>query len=104
MRMKRLLGLLAIGGAVAYAQKRRGGELSVNGFKRSLQDLWKSLGIEKHLGAFGSRESSLEITEEDLPGSSSSGDMGSATRPVAGQSGYGGGLPGSNGSRGSRNR
>lgn len=104
MRMKRLLGLLAIGGAVAYAQKRRGGELSVNGFKRSLQDLGKSLGLEKYLGAFGSRESSLEITEEDLPGSSSSGGMGSATRPVTGQSGYGGGLPGSNGSRGNRNR
>ena len=39
MRFKNLLGLLAIGGAVAYAQKKRGGELSVDGFKKSLRSL-----------------------------------------------------------------
>lgn len=39
MRFKRVLGLLAIGGAVAYAQKRRGGELSISGFKNSLRSI-----------------------------------------------------------------
>jgi hypothetical protein len=39
MRFKNLLGLLAIGGAVAYAQKKRGGDLSLNGIKNSLRSL-----------------------------------------------------------------
>lgn len=39
MRMKNLLGLLAIGGAVVYAQKKRGGDLSIAGFKNSLRDI-----------------------------------------------------------------
>jgi len=37
MRFKNLLGLLAIGGAVAYAQKKRGGDLSLAGIKNSLR-------------------------------------------------------------------
>lgn len=37
MRFRNLLGLLAIGGAVAYAQKRRGGDLSLAGIKNSLR-------------------------------------------------------------------
>jgi hypothetical protein len=39
MRFKTLLGLAAIGGAVAYAQKKRGGEMTVAGIKNSLRDL-----------------------------------------------------------------
>lgn len=43
MRFKSLLGLLAIGGAVAYAQKKRGGELSINGLKQGFRDLATSV-------------------------------------------------------------
>ena len=39
MRFKTLLGLAAIGGAVAYAQKRRGGDMSFAGFKNTFHDL-----------------------------------------------------------------
>jgi|PlaIllAssembly_1097288.scaffolds.fasta_scaffold198371_3 hypothetical protein len=39
MRFKTVLGLLAIGGAIAYAQKKRGGELSLRGIKNSLRDV-----------------------------------------------------------------
>ena len=37
MRFRNLLGLLAIGGAVAYAQKKRGGDMSLAGIKNSLR-------------------------------------------------------------------
>jgi hypothetical protein len=39
MRFKNLLGLLAIGGAVAYAQKKRNGDLSLAGFKNTFKEL-----------------------------------------------------------------
>ena len=43
MRFKNLLGLLAIGGAVAYAQKKRGGDLSLAGIKSSLRDAFNNV-------------------------------------------------------------
>lgn len=43
MRFKNLLGLLAIGGAVAYAQKKRGGEMSLAGIKSSLLDAFNNV-------------------------------------------------------------
>lgn len=39
MRLKTLLGLAAIGGGVMYMQKRRGGDMSLNGIKDSFRDL-----------------------------------------------------------------
>jgi hypothetical protein len=38
MRFRNLLGLLAIGGAVAYARKKRGADLSLDGIKRSVKN------------------------------------------------------------------
>jgi hypothetical protein len=43
MRFKTLLGLVAIGGAVAYAQKRRGGDLSFDGIKNSLRSTFDNV-------------------------------------------------------------
>lgn len=43
MRFKNLLGLLAIGGAVAYAHKKRGGDLSLGSIKNSLRGLADSV-------------------------------------------------------------
>ena len=43
MRFKSLLGLLAIGGAVAYAQKKRGGDMSLAGIKNSLRSVADSV-------------------------------------------------------------
>ena len=51
MRFKNLLGLLAIGGAVAYAQKKRGGDLSFNGIKNSLRGLVDN--VKGQLGNLG---------------------------------------------------
>jgi hypothetical protein len=56
MRFKNLLGLLAIGGAVAYAQKKRGGDLSLSGIKNSLRGMFdKAKGqldnMRSHAGA-----------------------------------------------------
>ena len=51
MRFKSLLGLLAIGGAVAYAQKKRTGDLSLNGFKNSFRSIADS--VRSKLGDLG---------------------------------------------------
>lgn len=48
MRFKNILGLLAIGGAVAYAQKKRGRDLSVAGLKETFNEV--AGGLKSRLG------------------------------------------------------
>ena len=43
MRFKNLLGLVAIGGAVYYAQKKRGADMSLNGIKNSLRSTFDNV-------------------------------------------------------------
>lgn len=62
MRIKTLLGLFAIGGAVAYAQKKRGGELTLEGFKKTARELFNSGGANKG----STRSSSMRSADEDL--------------------------------------
>ena len=69
MRMRNLLGLAAIGGAVAYAQKKRGGELSLAGFKQSAQELLRQFGLDKRLGTNVTDEPIVRrVPDEELPG------------------------------------
>jgi hypothetical protein len=42
MKMRTMLGLAAIGGAL-YVHKRRGGEFTVDSIKRSLNELWSAV-------------------------------------------------------------
>jgi hypothetical protein len=42
MKMRTMLGLAAIGGAL-YMHKRRGGEFSLESIKQSLNDLWSAI-------------------------------------------------------------
>jgi len=58
--------MLAIGGAVAYAQKKRGGELTVEGFKKTFRELFNSLGVNK--SASSTRRSEMR-RDEEMPGS-----------------------------------
>lgn len=59
MRFRNLLGLLAIGGAVAYAQKKRGGDLSLAGIKNSLRGVFDSVKNQVQ-GATGNRSSASQ--------------------------------------------
>ena len=72
MRFKNLLGLLAIGGAVAYAQKKRGGDLSFNGIKNSLRGV-----VDNVKGKLG-----------DLQQQAGAGGMNRQNRNASGQYGY----------------
>jgi hypothetical protein len=74
MRFKNLLGLLAIGGAVAYAQKKRGGELSLDGFKKSFRGLADSVKAKLD-GAtgIGAAAGTREIDKSASAGSTSVG-------------------------------
>lgn len=49
MRFKNMLGLLAIGGAVAYAQKRRGRDLSLSSLKETFTEV--TGGLKSKLSA-----------------------------------------------------
>ena len=42
MKIRNMLGLMAIGGAV-YAHRRRGGEFTLESFKQSAKDLWSGV-------------------------------------------------------------
>lgn len=86
MRLRNLLGLAAVGGAVAYAQKKRGGELSLAGFKQSAQDLLRSLGLDQRLGSITGEPFARPIPDEELTYSSSRG--GTTTRTGYGEPGY----------------
>ncbi len=80
MRMKNLLGLLAIGGAVAYAQKRRGGEMSVQGFKNSFNELVGNVKnkVSQLQNKVGGGQGSVSRTQQDV-GSRGIGDEYSST-------------------------
>jgi hypothetical protein len=77
MRMKTLLGLAAIGGAVAYAQKKRGGELTIEGFKKTARELFNSLGAKS---TSAKRSSGMRAADEDPPSYGSSGRAGTTPR------------------------
>jgi hypothetical protein len=95
MRMKRLLGLVAIGGAIAYAQKKRGGELTIEGFKKTFRDLLGNAGAGK-----GPMKSGRRAPDEDVPGYGSQG-AGTTTRSTYG-SDFSSGANGTGGSGGGR--
>jgi hypothetical protein len=63
MRFRNLLGLLAIGGAVVYAQKKRGGDMSLAGIKNSLRGVFDNVKNQVS-GALGnqSQQSSVGAT------------------------------------------
>lgn len=104
MRFKNLLGLMAIGGAVAYAHKQRGGDLSLEGIKGSLNNLVGNVknklgqsGIGQRMGVTGQQGQPSQNVGgvADVGGTSGSfgvDDFGSTS------SGYTGGI-GGNGSR-----
>jgi hypothetical protein len=77
MRFKNLLGLLAIGGAVAYAQKKRGGDLSLAGIKNSLRGVVDNVKNQIQ-GAMGNQSSvqagATSRTSNDLGTSSGLGN------------------------------
>ena len=97
MRFKNLLGLLAIGGAVAYAQKKRGGDLSFAGIKNSLKSTFESVKgqLNQVMGQQGANTAST-TTRRDV-GTSNLGSVGtqddvSGTTGYAGSSSYGSDL------------
>jgi hypothetical protein len=87
MRFKTLLGLVAIGGAVAYAQKRRGGDLSFEGIKNSLRSTFDNVRgqIDKIANTGGNNASSSSSNEDTGYGSrNASSGYGSADYGSAG--------------------
>ncbi len=92
MRMKNLLGLLAIGGAVAYAQKRRGGDMSLQGFKNSFSELVGNVKnqVSQLQNKVGGGQGSVSRTQQDVGSSRGIGDAYSST------SGYSSGYSPSN--------
>ncbi len=95
MRIKNLLGLLAIGGAVAYAQKRRGGEMSLAGIKQSFNELVSNVktkvgDLANQVGAMGNQQNRSIDPVSSQAGSTGFDDYGS--------SGFTSGTVGSNGS------
>lgn len=76
MRFKNLLGLLAIGGAVAYAQKKRGGDMSLAGIKNSLRGVFDNVKNQVQ-GALGNQSNqqagATSRTSNDLGTSSGLG-------------------------------
>ena len=75
MRFKNMLGLLAIGGAIAYAQKKRGGDFSLGGLKEMFNE------------AVGSVKSKWGAMNMGADGANPSAPVASAPMP-AGDSGY----------------
>ena len=77
MRFKNLLGLLALGGAVAYAQKKRGGDLSFQGIKNSLKGALDNLRSKvEDLKATSARSANLTSSPSDVGTS----DLGTSSR------------------------
>ena len=78
MRMRSLLGILAIGGIAAYMHKKRGGEFTVASFKESAKKVMRSLGLDK-----------LLLGTEGKPGSAPGPSVRHGkVRPEPGESGY----------------
>lgn len=93
MRFRNLLGLLAIGGAVAYAQKKRGGDLSLAGIKNSLRGAFDN--VKGKLDTMGDKAGATTRASNDLGTSVGSSSVGS-DYSTSGTSGYSSGY-GSNG-------
>lgn len=62
MRIRNLMGLFAIGGAVAYANKKRGGDWSLTSFKETLQDLGDT--VKQKLTSLSGQSSAASNAEE----------------------------------------
>ena len=98
MRFRNLLGLLAIGGAVAYAQKKRGGDMSLSGIKNSLRGVFDNVKNQVQ-GALGNQQpqaaGATTRASNDL-GTSSSG-IGGDDYSTGSSGSYSSGYGGSNG-------
>lgn len=100
MRFKNVLGLLAIGGAVAYAQKRRGGDMSLNGFKNTFRSVIDNVKgqIGNLTGQAQGQQRQGAMSGADVGGLGSSGtDVGNSSRSgiaddYTGTSGYSSGY------------
>ena len=95
MRFKNLLGLLAIGGAVAYAQKKRGGDMSFAGIKNSLKGVVDN--VKNQLGQVMGQQGAAANTARRDVGTSNLGSVGgqddiSGTTGYSQSSGYGSDL------------
>ena len=80
MRFKNLLGLLAIGGAVAYAQKKRGGDLSFAGIKNSIKSITNN--VKSKLDSMRSQPASTTAADTSIgstPRSNYVDDYGTST-------------------------
>ena len=93
MRFKNLLGLLAIGGAVAYAQKKRGGDMSLAGIKNSLRGVFDNVKTQVQ-GALGNQSGAQQgVTSRPAADLGTSGvgndDFASGSSGGAYSSGYG---------------
>ena len=65
MRIKTLLGLVAVGGAVHYANKKRGGDMTLASFKETLTDLGTQ--VRDKLSAFtGSMSNPRQMADADM--------------------------------------
>ena len=98
MRFKKTLGLLAIGSAVYYAQKKRGADMSLNGIKNSVRGFLDNLrsGTSPSRADIGSRDTSnlasSPTVDEYGSGYSqgsygTSGTMGTGSTPSSSSSG-----------------
>jgi hypothetical protein len=93
MRFKNLLGLLAIGGAVAYAQKRRGGDLSLAGIKNSVRGAIDN--VRGQLGnVMGNQSNAGATTRASASDLGSTADVGAGTRSGLGADDYSTGTAG----------
>lgn len=97
MKFKNLLGLVAIGGAVAYAQKRRGGEMSLAGFKNTFNEVLGN--VKNQVSQLGNKQGlggrSQGAGSQDVGASSRSGIADEYT-----SGGYAGGTSGTSGTSG----
>ena len=97
MRFKNLLGLLAIGGAVAYAQKRRGGELTIDGFKNSFRSLIDNVKGKLEAVQSDQTGATTRATNDRGVGANIGASSVGSEYSTSGTSGYTGSQYGSNG-------
>ena len=69
MRMRSLLGVMLIGGVVAYFHKKRGGEWTMASIKESAQEWLRSLNLDKLLGGNAEQGRSRNLSDEGAQGS-----------------------------------
>ena len=98
MRFKNLLGLLAIGGAVAYAQKKRGGDMSLAGIKNSLRGAFDNVKSQVN-SALGNQapQTSVGATSRATNDLGTSSGLGSDDYSTGSSGSYSSGYGSSNG-------